>query len=325
MKKLVGITMGDPLGVGPEVSLKALEHQDFMNKMIIFGSVDVIKYYAKVLDFNYPINKIQDINEFETGKVNVFDIFSYTFNEHEIGTVQASAGDAAFKYIEKAIQLAMNDEIGPIVTAPLNKESLHLGGHMYDGHTEIFAELTGTDKYTMMLWSKNLSVVHASTHVSLKEACDRVKKERIEACIDLANEALKDLGIESPKIAVAGLNPHAGEARLFGDEDADEITPAVEQKLAEGINVEGPIAPDTVFLKAVQGKYDIVVAMYHDQGHIPMKLMAFDDGVNVTLGLPIIRTSVDHGTAFDIAGQGIANVTSMIAATDLAEKFAENN
>ncbi|MGD6771693.1 4-hydroxythreonine-4-phosphate dehydrogenase PdxA [Staphylococcus simulans] len=324
MKSLTGITMGDPLGIGPEVSLKAINNEDYINNIIIFGSSEVIKYYADLLKVEKEINVIDDVSQFKENTINVFDNFDFKFSIDEIGTVQGEAGDAAYQYIEKAIELALNEEIGPIVTAPLNKEALHLGDHKYDGHTEIFAKLTDTKKYTMMLWSENLSVVHVSTHVSLRKACDLVKKERVKECIDLANSALQNLGISKPKIAVAGLNPHSGEAGLFGNEDKDEIEPAVKEKAEEWIDVVGPIAPDTVYLKAYQGHHDIVVSMYHDQGHIPMKLLAFDDGVNVTLGLPIIRTSVDHGTAFDIAGKGIANETSMFAAVDLAKRFAKN-
>ncbi|MDD3174371.1 MAG: 4-hydroxythreonine-4-phosphate dehydrogenase PdxA, partial [Herbinix sp.] len=222
------------------------------------------------------------------------------------------------------IRLAMEGRIGPIVTAPLNKAALHDAGHVFDGHSEIFATLTNTSQYTMMLWSERMSVVHASTHVSLEEACRRVTKERVLECIHLAAKAMKDLGKENPRIAVAGLNPHCGEGGLFGMLDLEEIVPAVEEAQKEGLNVQGPVPPDTVFLKASNGVYDIVVAMYHDQGHIPMKMIAFDSGVNVTLGLPIIRTSVDHGTAFDIAGKGIAKEDSILWALKLATQFADN-
>jgi 4-hydroxythreonine-4-phosphate dehydrogenase len=203
----------------------------------------------------------------------------------------------------------------------LNKEALHLGGHNYDGHTEIFATLTNTKKYTMMLWSDKLKVVHVSTHVSLKEACNRVKKDRVLDTIILADTNLKRMGIKNPRIAVAGLNPHAGESGIFGDEEIKEIGPAIEAAKEMGLDVYGPEAPDTVFLKGYRGQYDIVVAMYHDQGHIPMKMMAFDSGVNITLGLPIIRTSVDHGTAFGKAGKGTASEESMIEAIKAANYF----
>lgn len=324
MNKLIGITMGDPAGVGPEISLKALCNHKFTDSAIIFGTESVIRYYMELLNIKMELNVITDIQDFKAGHINLYNVINFDFNKEQIGKVSSVAGDAAYQYIEKAIELAMNGAVGPVVTAPLNKEALHLGGHNYDGHTEIFAELTNTKKYTMMLWSERMSVVHISTHTALRKACDAVKKERVVECIDLANEVMKNLGITHPKIAVAGLNPHSGEAGIFGTEEIEEIEPAIREKQTEGIDVSGPVPPDTVFLKAAHGQYDIVVAMYHDQGHIPMKLLAFDDGVNVTLGLPIIRTSVDHGTAFDIAGKGIAKDTSMVAALDLALRFKEN-
>ena len=316
--------MGDPSGVGPEISLKALCNQKFTDTAIIFGTENIIRYYMELLNIKMELNVITDVQDFKAGHINVYNVINFDFTAEQIGKVSSVSGDAAYQYIVKAVELSMKDAVGPVVTAPLNKEALHLGGHNFDGHTEIFAKLTNTQKYTMMLWSERMSVVHVSTHTALRKACDAVKKERVVECIDLADEVMKNLGITHPKIAVAGLNPHSGEAGLFGIEEIEEIEPAIKEKQAEGMNVTGPVPPDTVFLKAAQGQYDIVVAMYHDQGHIPMKLLAFDNGVNVTLGLPIIRTSVDHGTAFDIAGKGMAKDTSMIAALDLALRFNEN-
>ena len=237
--------------------------------------------------------------------------------------MSAKAGNAAYIYLEKAINLALENRIRSVITAPLNKEALHLGGHEYDGHTEIFATLTQTSKYSMMLWSEKMAVVHVSTHVSLRQACDLVKKERVLDCIELAYDGMRKMGIQEPRIAVAGLNPHSGESGLFGNEEQTEISPAIEIAETEGYSIEGPVPPDTVFLKASQDEYDIVVAMYHDQGHIPMKLLAFDHGVNITLGLPIVRASVDHGTAFDIAGKGIASTTSILAALEAGTKMSE--
>ncbi|MGM0240136.1 4-hydroxythreonine-4-phosphate dehydrogenase PdxA [Enterococcus sp. AZ103] len=325
MKKLVGITIGDPAGVGPEISVKALiaNETNLMNS-IIFGSEEIIAYYMKKLSVDKELNIIHDVTDFKDGAINLFNVVDLTLADTPIGEVNPTSGDAAYQYLETAIKLSLAGKIGPVVTAPLNKEALHLGGHNFDGHTEIFAHLTHTEKYTMMLWSNLLSVVHVSTHVPLSKACKLVKKDRVEECIDLASDALQKLGISEPRIAVAGLNPHSGEAGLFGHEEIDEIEPAICAKQSEGINVTGPVPPDTVFLKATKGEYDIVVAMYHDQGHIPMKLLAFDEGVNVTLGLPIIRASVDHGTAFDIAGKGIANESSMLEAIKLATRFSEN-
>ena len=259
--------------------------------------------------------------------VNVSDL--------ELGKVSSAAGNAAFQYVKKVIELAMNNEIDATVTNALNKEAINVAGHHFSGHTEIYAHYTDTKKYTMMLAHENLRVVHVSTHVSLREACDRCKKERVYEVIKIADEACKKLGIENPKIGVAGLNPHCGENGLFGTEEIDEIIPAIEKAQKENINVEGPIPPDTIFSKARGGWYDIVVAMYHDQGHIPLKLVGFIynqkekkweavAGVNITLGLPIIRTSVDHGTAFDQVGTGKANELSLINAIDYAITLANN-
>ncbi|WP_404589427.1 4-hydroxythreonine-4-phosphate dehydrogenase PdxA [Enterococcus sp. UD-01] len=324
MNDLIGITIGDPSGIGPEITLKALKsNNDYLNHTIIFGTLSIMEHYRDLLNITTPINVIDDVSQFKQGSLNLFNVVDLPLAEIPIGEVSATSGDAAYQYLDVAIKLSLAGKIGPVVTAPLNKEALHLGGHNFDGHTEIFATLTKTKKYTMMLWSERLSVVHVSTHVALRKACDLVKKERVMECIDLAQAALLKLGIQQPRIAVAGLNPHIGEAGLFGNEDIEEITPAVEQKQQEGLNVTGPVPPDTVFRSAANGDYDIVVAMYHDQGHIPMKILAFDEGVNVTLGLPIIRTSVDHGTAFNIAGKGIANEQSMLEAIKLGVRFSE--
>ena len=238
-----------------------------------------------------------------------------------IGKVSGLCGEAAYKYIERAVQDALQKDIDVGITAPINKEALNKGGYHYEGHTEILANLTNTKKYAMLLWSEKLSVVHVSTHCSLQDACKKVTKDRVLNVIELAGEFLQKLGIKNPRIAVAGLNPHSGEAGLFGAEEIEEIIPALKQAKKDNWEVEGPIPPDTVFLKAYKKEYDVVVAMYHDQGHIPIKLLAFDEGVNVTLGLPIIRTSVDHGTAFDIAGKGIANEKSILNALILGKKF----
>lgn len=325
-KNFVGITMGDPAGVGPEISLKAIDtKKEYQQSVLIYGSYDVLQYYHNVLKLTTPLVRIANVQEFQPGKINVISVVDLTIGKDiEIGQVSPVAGDAAYQYVARAIADALKGDIRVVTTAPLNKEALHKGGHNFDGHTEIFATLTGTKSYTMMLWSQRMSVVHVSTHCSLREACDRATKGRVLECIHLADDAMKKLGIANPRIAVAGLNPHSGEAGLFGWEEIKEITPAIQEAQKEGIQVAGPVPPDTVFLKAYNGIYDIVVAMYHDQGHIPMKMVAFDSGVNVTLGLPIIRTSVDHGTAFDIAGKGIAKADSMCYAVDLGKRFAEN-
>lgn len=325
MNQFVGITMGDPAGIGPEVSLKAIDARpEYQQSVLIYGSYGVLQYYHQLLHLKTPLAVISSPSEFRPGHINIISVTDLEIGKDiEIGKVSPVAGDAAYQYIARAISDAMEGRIQVVTTAPLNKEALHKGGHNFDGHTEIFATLTGTKHYTMMLWSQNMSVVHVSTHCSLREACDRAKKSRVLECIHLAHDAMKRLGLGRPHVAVAGLNPHSGEHGLFGREEIEEIIPAVEEARAEGLNVDGPVPPDTVFLKAYNGIYDIVVVMYHDQGHIPMKMMAFDTGVNVTLGLPIIRTSVDHGTAFDIAGKGIAKEDSMFSAIDLGIRFAK--
>jgi 4-hydroxythreonine-4-phosphate dehydrogenase len=238
------------------------------------------------------------------------------------GELDARAGAAAFEYVRRATELALEGSVGAVATAPLNKEAMHMGGYEYPGHTEILAELTGTKDFAMMLQTEELRVIHTSTHVSLREAIDRVSKERVLTVIHLARDALAKVGIEEPKIAVAGLNPHAGENGLFGDEDAERIAPAIAEAREEGIDASGPHPPDTVFARARKGEFDMVVVQYHDQGHIPIKHMGFEGGVNVTVGLPFFRTSVDHGTAFDIAGTGRVDHSSMRIAIELARELA---
>ena len=283
------------------------------------------------------IHAIKDVSEakYEYGTIDVLDMGLVDMAQLKRGEVSAMCGDAAFKYVTKVIELAMDKKVDATVTNAFNKEAVNLAGHHYSGHTEIYADMTGTKNYTMMLAHENLRVVHVSTHVSLREACDRVKKQRVLDVIRIAYKACKDLGIKEPKIGVAGLNPHSGEHGLFGREEIDEIIPAIEAAKAEGINADGPVPPDTVFSKARGGWYDIVVAMYHDQGHIPLKVVGFVynhekkawdavAGVNITLGLPIIRVSVDHGTAFDQAGTGTASELSLRNSIEYAVMFANN-
>lgn len=317
----IGITMGDPAGIGCEVTLKALKDNKISNKCVVYGSEEVLRYYKSLLQIDKKINVIKSLGEFKSNMINLVNVFDLSMDQFNVGKVSKVAGEAAYKYIEAAIDAAKCGDISAVVTGPINKESLNLAGYDYAGHTEIFATLTETKDYAMLLWGENLKVIHVSTHVSLREACNRVKKYRIMKVIELADEALKQTGIQEPSIAVAGLNPHAGESGLFGTEEIEEIFPAIKESRNQGIKVDGPFPPDTIFLSASKGKYDIVVVMYHDQGHIPIKLLSFDTGVNITVGLPIIRTSVDHGTAFDIAGSGKASELSMIEAIAMATKF----
>lgn len=338
MKPLIGITLGDPAGIGPEITVKALADHPTYEKCrpLVVGDADVLRNAAKFV--GRPDIKIHAIQKpvegvYVPGTIDVIDMKAVDIHKLEIGKVSAMAGEAAFQYVKKVIELAMTGQVDATVTNALNKEAINLAGRHYSGHTEIYAEFTGTGKYTMMLAHKNLRVVHVSTHVSLREACDRVKKQRILEVIRIAHEACRDMGIDRPKIGVAGLNPHCGENGLFGREEMEEIMPAVEEAVKEGIAAEGPIPADTVFSKARGGWYDMVVAMYHDQGHIPLKVVGFVynqeektwdavEGVNITLGLPIIRTSVDHGTAFDQAGSGKANELSLLNAVEYAINFA---
>jgi 4-hydroxythreonine-4-phosphate dehydrogenase len=322
---LVAVTMGDPAGIGPEIIAKTFADPDFhaRNRALVVGDAGMLKRAAELLGLPLGIRGIQEPEDaaFEPGTADVLQVDDLP-PDLPFGELDARAGDAAFRYVEKATRLASAGRVAAIATAPLNKEAMHLAGHGYPGHTEILADLTGTDDYAMMLVTDELKVIHVSTHVSLREAIDRAQPERELAVIRLAHESLRKLGVESPRVAVAGLNPHAGENGLFGKEDLEKIRPAVKAALAEGVDASGPWAPDTVMMRARQGYFDVVVVQYHDQGHIPIKLMGFDTGVNVTVGLPFFRTSVDHGTAFDIAGTGRADHASLKAALDLARSLA---
>ncbi len=338
--KIIGITMGDPASIGPEITAKALSDPAVYERCrpLVVGDVSVMEEALNItgLDKTLKIHGIKDVSEalFQYGTIDVYDMEAVDIRQLKRGQVSVMAGNAAFQYVKKVIELAMEHKVDATVTNALNKEAMNLAGHHFSGHTEIYAEYTNTSKYTMMLAHENLRVVHVSTHVSLREACDRVKKDRVLEVIRIAHQACKQLGIEQPKIGVAGLNPHSGENGMFGREEIEEITPAIESAKAEGILAEGPVPPDTVFSKARGGWYDIVVAMYHDQGHIPLKVVGFVynreekkwdavAGVNVTLGLPIIRASVDHGTAFDQAGTGLASELSLINALDYGIRMAE--
>jgi len=336
-KPVIGITMGDPASIGPEIAVKALlnsEIYDICNPLII-GDADVFNDIIKRLHLNAKINSIQNVEEakFEFGKIDVYDLQNVKMNKLVFGQVSAMAGNAAFGAVKKAIELAMLNEIDATVTGPINKKSINEAGHHFAVHTEIYAHFTNTKKYAMLLVEDNLKVIHVSTHVSLRQACDLVKKDRILEVIELLYNGLISLGETNLKIGIAGLNPHAGDSGLFGTEDTEEILPAVQEALLRGYNVEGPIPPDTLFAKAATGAYGGVVAMYHDQGHIPFKLSGFKwdaekqrmdsvKGVNITLGLPIIRTSVDHGTAFEIAGKGIASADAMTLAIESAVQLS---
>ncbi len=338
-KPIIGVTMGDPASVGPEIAVKALLNEEVYDKCnpIIIGDAEVLQKCMDALQLDGKIHSVNNIAEarFVYKTLDVYDLGNVDIEKLRPGEISAMAGEAAFQAVTKNIELALDGKLDATVTGPINKKAIHEAGHHYSGHTEIYAEYTHTSEYAMLLAEENFRVVHVSTHVSLREACDLVKKDRILEVIRLLDGGLEQMGIKGGKIGIAGLNPHAGDSGLFGEEEETEIIPAVNEAVQSGYNVEGPVPPDTMFAKAVTGYYDGCVAMYHDQGHIPFKLAGFQwdnetqkmqsvKGVNITLGLPIIRTSVDHGTAFDIAWKGIASPDAMLLAIDYAIQFALN-
>lgn len=327
LKPILGITMGDATGCGPEIIVKSLMEEQFydISRPVVIGDAKIMERAVGIVGASLLIRKVNSMDGVGQtfGVIDVLDMDNLPA-DLPFAKVDARAGKAAYEYVVKGVELAMKNEIDAIVTAPLNKEAMNLGGYHYAGHTEILGELSGTRDYAMMLVGGPLRVIHVSTHVSMREACNRTKKARVLKVIELANESCKLLGVTEPRVAVAGLNPHAGEGGLFGTEEIEEIIPAIEAAKAEGICASGPIAPDTVFYRAaLKEHFDIVVCMYHDQGHIPMKVLSFETGVNVTVGLPFIRTSVDHGTAFGKAGKGTADHRSMNESLLLGAKMAQ--
>jgi len=314
------ITMGDPSGVGPEVTVKALASLSpgMRSGFRIVGDRDVLKRAVSAcgLDIGIADEAGKDEEALQVVHVPVEGL------PDRFGVLSPRCGEAAYQYIRTAVERTMAGQAAGIVTAPINKEALNGAGHHYDGHTGLLAHLTGSAASWMLLASERLNVIHVSTHVSLATAITRSTPERVLETIRVGHRHLRRMGIERPRIAVAGINPHCGENGLFGTEDDEQVAPGVAAARAEGIDVAGPISADTVYHRAYQGAFDLVVAQYHDQGHIPIKLVAFDTAVNVSLGLPIDRSSVDHGTAFDIAGTGKANHVNMLSALTYAEKLA---
>lgn len=335
---ILALTMGDICGIGPEIVVKALTNEMVYQvcKPLIVGDKRVVCMANKKFgDPDKIVKATTSIRntKFQYGTIHVFDVPIKLNEQIPFATVSAIGGESAYSAVAKAIDLALCEYVDATVTGPLNKEALHLAGHKYSGHTEIYAALTNTSNYAMMLVDGDLRVVHVSTHVSLREACDLVKTDRVLDTIKLAYDACINLGIKNPKIAVAGLNPHSGENGLFGNEESQEIIPAIKLARKLGMNITGPVPPDTVFSMAIGQIFDVVIAMYHDQGHIPLKTIGFKfnsslqawesvKGVNITLGLPIIRTSVDHGTAFDLAGKGKASAESMLNAIFMGATMA---
>jgi 4-hydroxythreonine-4-phosphate dehydrogenase len=324
----IAITMGDASGIGPEIIMKALARPDVqgMCRPLVVGDAERLRLAGSVVGSSLTVNSLKrpDQARYAPGEVECIDL-KLIPQDHPFGRVSPVSGEGAFRYIESAVRLVEAGQADAICTAPLSKEALHAAGHKYPGHTELLAELTGTPEVSMMLVSPKLRVIHVTTHIGLIDAINRIEPGLVERVIERAQTTLVKAGIASPRIGVCGINPHAGENGLFGyGEEEQKIAPAVAACRARGWRVEGPLPADTLFFLAARGDYDMVVAMYHDQGHGPIKVLGLESGVNITVGLPVIRTSVDHGTAFDIAGKGIADEGSLVEAlrqaADLAPK-----
>ncbi len=324
---IIALTMGDPAGVGPEIILSLLERPEVYELChpVVIGSGAVLTRTADLLSRTNPCRPLRDPREAPDTprRAGLIDLDNIDPQAYRSGEVSAKAGRASVEYLLTAIDLALAAHVEAIVTAPINKEAIHLGGYRYAGHTEILAEKTGSREYGMMLMGGPIRVVLATTHLSLRQVPAALSTAGIAQKIRLAHGAMRALGFDAPRIAVAGLNPHAGEGGLFGEEERRVIAPAVEEARQAGLTVSGPLPPDTVFHQAYHGAYEVVVCMYHDQGLIPLKMIAFDRGVNVTLGLPIIRTSVDHGTAYDLVGTGRASDGSLYEALRVAVRLAQ--
>lgn len=326
----IAITTGDPAGIGPEVVLKALADQELLDtaRWVVIGDAAILEMAGAQIGLKRPDWVLQDGDSpqrsgHSTAQISLIDAHQIEPSQFAIGKLSAACGSAALEYVRTATQLCLDGQADAMVTAPLNKEAVSLSGQNFTGHTEFIAELSEAAESRMLLVNDHLRVIHVSTHCSLRSACE-LHTSRILRTIQLGHEALQSLGFAEPRIAVCGLNPHAGENGLFGSEDLGIIVPAIRSAQEMGLTCEGPFPADTIFIQAVRGSYDLVVAMYHDQGHVPMKLLDFENTINVSLGLPIVRTSVDHGTAFDIAGKNQADPSSMKAAMKLAVMMSLN-
>jgi 4-phospho-D-threonate 3-dehydrogenase / 4-phospho-D-erythronate 3-dehydrogenase len=325
-RPIVGLTMGDPAGIGPEIVAKAMNEPALYEdcRPLAIGDVQVIRQTIAALGLDLALRGVADpeYGAYRHGTVDVLQAVSGDLSGIQPGQVQPEAGKAAAECVIKATELAMAGKIAAIATAPLNKDALNQAGYHYPGHTEMLADLTGAKDYSLTLIAGKLRVIHVTTHVSMRRALDLVDRDRVLRIVRLADRFCRYLGVAAPRVAIAGFNCHAGENGLFGNEEIDQIKPAIDEARADGVDASGPWPGDTIFYRASRGEFDIVVAMYHDQGHIPVKMLGFEAGVNTTAGLPIIRTSVDHGTAFDIAGQGRASHGSMLESVKLAAQLA---
>lgn len=326
-RPIVGVTMGDAAGIGPEIVLKSFSHHPELFSLcrpLAIGSAEVMRFYDQQLGTNVQMNVISSPQDasYEEGKLDVLDLGLVNVSKLKISVVNPELGRAAVIYTQEAGRMAMSGTIDAIVSAPLNKEAMRAAGYPFEGATQILGELTGSKRYGMILIFGQLRIMMLTTHVSLRKACDAVTREKVLSMIELADESLKTFGIPQPRIAVAGLNPHSGEGGLFGTEEQTGSIPAINDAKAKGINAIGPVPADVVFLKARDGQYDLVLAMFHDQANMASKLLGFGEVVTLLAGLPIIRTSVGHGTAFDIAGKGIANESNLTCAIKSAAEFA---
>ncbi|MFH1638976.1 MAG: 4-hydroxythreonine-4-phosphate dehydrogenase PdxA [Chloroflexota bacterium] len=327
-RPIVAVTMGDAAGTGPEIITKAFAGREIQDiaRAVVIGDLATMQAALEITKAALKVRGIRTLEEarFQDGALDVIDLQNIDLSRLERGRIDAMAGRAAFAYIKQATELALSGKVNAIVTSAISKEALNRAGYQYPGHTELLAELCGVSDIAMMLVSGRLRVIHVTTHVSLRQVAERLSPKRILTVIGIADDAVRRMGVVTPHIAVAGLNPHAGEGGLFGDEEERIIVPAVAASRRQGFSVTGPLPPDSVFFRAAQGEFDAVVAMYHDQGHIAIKMLGIDEGVNITLGLPIIRTSVDHGTAFDKAGKGTASPKSLVASIKLASLLWEH-
>lgn len=327
MRTKIAIPMGDPAGVGPEIVVKTAVSKEILDlcDLVVIGDKKVLEKATEICQVDLKIHTIKNVEEgkYEKGILNVIDLENVDINTLEYGQIQGMCGKAAFEYIKKCVELAMEHKVDAIATTPINKESLKAGNVNYIGHTEILGDLSNSRDPLTMFEVDNMRVFFLTRHMSLRKACDAITKERVLEYIERCTKALKQLGV-SGKMAVAGLNPHSGEHGLFGDEEVKEITPAIEEAQKLGYDVVGPVGADSVFHQALQGRYAAVLSLYHDQGHIATKTYDFERTIAITLDMPFLRTSVDHGTAFDIAGKGIVSAVSMIEAVKLAAKYAPN-
>jgi 4-hydroxythreonine-4-phosphate dehydrogenase len=325
-RPLIAVTMGDPAGIGPEILLKALNREEIyrVSKPLVLGDVDLLKSVSKKIG-PLSFHEIAAPNEV-TGRPGVVEVIPVsTLNKDSCvpGEPTRDGGKAMVEYILKAVELTTGGQVSAMVTCPINKGLMHLAGYTFEGHTELLAHLTHSADYVMMLAGEHLRVALVTTHCALRDVAQSLTKDLIVKTVRITSQALEEyFAISRPRVAVAGLNPHAGESGLFGREDIEIVQPAVEEAQKKGFTIEGPLPADTVFYHAYKGRFDAVVALYHDQGLIPLKLLHFTDAVNITLGLPIVRTSVDHGTAYDIAGKGIADPSSLVAAIKMAARIA---